>query len=273
MRTWFSLLALPLSACAPKAVTPPPDVAPTTAVAVAPSDPAPLRVLVTGFNDWKDLGEPPNLWRCRDNPSCRLLLGDPSDDTPTTFQGPLIPALSRAAGDRDITWSFATLPVTWGVTAEQTPYAEHDVVVHLGLGVYDRDDEVFVEAGAYNLRKGTDAAGNSADEPIFESQPDVLAATPKIVAAVEAVDGRSFGRMRARAMQARPQNSYLCNETHSLALDAVRQSQAAGGSLEAAFFVHIPQPVGEDWDVLAESVAGVVVALLSDPVGQTASRG
>ena len=65
-------------------------------------------------------------------------------------------------------------------------------------------------------------------------------------------------------MQARPQNTYLCNETHSLALDAVRRSQAEGGSLEAAFFVHIPQPAEQDWDRLAESVAGVVIALLDE---------
>ena len=24
-----------------------------------------LRVLITGFNDWRDLGEPLNIWRCR----------------------------------------------------------------------------------------------------------------------------------------------------------------------------------------------------------------
>lgn len=265
MRTWFSLLTLPLlSACAPNTATMPQDTKPTSPSAVTAPEPDPLRVLVTGFNDWKDLGDPPNLWRCRDNPSCRLLVGDPRLDAPTTFEGPLVSALDAAAGERDITWSFSTLPVTWGVTAERTRYAEFDVVVHVGLGVYDRDDEVFVEAGAYNLRKGTDAAGQSAQEPIFESQPEVQEASPEVAAAVQAVDGRTFGAMKARTMQARPQNTYLCNETHSLALDAVRQSQADGGSLEAAFFVHIPQPADEDWDRLAESVAGVVVALVSD---------
>ncbi len=74
--------------------------------------------------------------------------------------------------------------------------------------------------------------------------------------------------MTARTTQARPENSYLCNETHSLALHAVRQSQAEGGSLEAAYFVHIPQPVGDDWDRLAQSVAGVVLALVADDPAQ-----
>ncbi len=266
MRTWFSLFALPLlSACAPTLEPQPKDPTPSSSVEAAAPEPESLRVLVTGFNDWTDLGDPPNLWRCRDNPSCRLLVGEPILDSPGTYEGPLVSALHTAAGDRGITWSFATLPVTWGAAAERTPYAEHDVVVHLGLGVYDRDDEVFVEAGAYNLRKGTDAAGQGAAEPIFESQPEILAASPAVAAAVEAVDGRTFGTMRARTMQARPQNTYLCNETHSLALDAVRRSQAEGGSLEAAFFVHIPQPAEQDWDRLAESVAGVVIALLDEP--------
>lgn len=274
MRTWFSLLALPLlSACAPKVTAATADAEPASPPAVAATQPESLRVLVTGFNDWKDLGDPPNLWRCRDNPSCRLLVGDARSEAPTAFDGPLVSALKTAAGDRDITWSFSTLPVTWGVAAERTPYADHDVVVHVGLGVYDRDDEVFVEAGAYNLRKGTDAAGHSAQEPIFASEPEVLEASPKVAAAVQAVDGQMFGSMKARTMPARPQNSYLCNETHSLALEAVRKSQTEGGSLEAAFFVHIPQPVQEDWERLAESVAGVVLALVGDPPERRASAG
>ena len=149
-------LFLLLLACAPRADT----------MVEEPAPAAPLRVLVTGFNDWKDLGDPPNVWRCRDNPSCRLLVGDPIVEAPSAFEGPLVEALKDAAGTRAITWSFATLPVTWGVTTERTPYADHDVVVHLGLGVYDRDDEVFVEAGGYNLRRGTDAAGRAVEEPI-----------------------------------------------------------------------------------------------------------
>lgn len=244
-----------VGACAPQADTP------VTAEPVPSSD-APLRVLVTGFNDWKELGDPPNTWRCRDNPSCRLLVGDPLIDAPTTFEGPLVTALGRAAGERNVEWSFATMPVTWGVASERTPYAEHDVVVHIGLGVYDRDDEVFVEAGAFNLRKGTDAAGDAVEEPILAGKPDVLDAPPAVAAAVANVDGRSFGAMRARAMPARVENTYLCNETHTLALDAVANSQASGGRLHAAYFVHIPQPKGDDWTALADSVAGVVVALV-----------
>jgi hypothetical protein len=224
----------------------------------------PLRVLVTGFNDWKDLGEPPNVWRCRDNPSCRLLVGDSLDAAPHTFEGPLVRALKTAAGDRSVAWSFSTLPVTWGVTTERTDYGAYDVVVHLGLGVYDRKDEVFVEAGAFNHRRGTDVAGRAVDEAIVEGKPSVIEAPPHVAAAVRAVDGRRFGEMRARAMEARDANAYLCNETHTLALEAVRESLAGEGALQAAYFVHIPQPAAEDWTPLADAVAGVVVALALD---------
>jgi len=242
-----------VGACAPKADAPVTD---------APTPSEPLRVLVTGFNDWKDLGDPPNLWRCRDNPSCRLLVGEPLGEAPARFEGPLVSALAQAAGERSIDWSFATMPVTWGITAEQTAYAEHDVVVHLGLGVYDRDDEVFVEAGAYNRRRGTDAAGREEDAPIVPDAAAVVEAPAEVAAKVEAVDGQQFGRMRARAMPAREGNAYLCNETHTLALQAVADSRASGGRLDAAFFVHIPQPKADDWEALAASVAGVVVALV-----------
>ena len=229
-----------------------------------PQTRAPLRVLVTGFNDWKELGEPPNVWRCRDNPSCRLLVGAPRQEPPTGFEGPLVGALQHATDTDAIAWSFSTLPVTWGATSEHTAYGDYDVVVHLGLGVYDRHDEVFVEAGAYNLRQGTDAAGRAVDGPIVEGAATVFEAPESVAAAVEAVDGRRFGTIRARAMQARASNAYLCNETHTLALQALEHSQASGGSLEAAYFVHIPQPEGEDWAPLAEGVAGVVLALV-DP--------
>ena len=134
--------------------------------------------------------------------------------------------------------------------------------------MYDRDDEIFVEAGAYNRREGTDAAGRVAQEPIFSSRPEVLEASATVAAAVQAVDGRSFGTMRARTMRARPENTYLCNETHSLALEAVRRSRADGGPLKAAFFVHIPQPAEQDWGRLAESVAGVVTELVHTGVDQ-----
>jgi hypothetical protein len=38
----------------------------------------PIRVLVTGFNDWRDLEAPSDIWRSQENPSSRLLLGSAS---------------------------------------------------------------------------------------------------------------------------------------------------------------------------------------------------
>ncbi len=254
MRSAVFFVALLVGGCAPKADPPvakQPERAPEAHA---------MKVLVTGFNDWKDLGDPPNLWRCRDNPSCRLLVGDAIADAPGAFDGPLAQALT--ASDRAIAWSFATLPVTWGVATERTAYADYDVVVHIGLGVYDRDDEVFVEAGGYNLRRGTDAAGSAVQEPILSSEGTVVEAPPEVDRKVQAVDARVFGSMTARVMPARAENTYLCNETHTLALDAVRRSAAEGGRLKEAYFVHIPQPKDEDWQGLAQGVAGVVMALV-----------
>ena len=44
------------------------------------------RVLVTGFHDWRELES--NVWRCRDNPSCRVLYGAPSASPPIEKAGP-----------------------------------------------------------------------------------------------------------------------------------------------------------------------------------------
>ena len=43
-------------------------------------------MLVTGFHDWRELES--NVWRCRDNPSCRVLYGAPSASPPIEKAGP-----------------------------------------------------------------------------------------------------------------------------------------------------------------------------------------
>jgi len=230
----------------------------------------PLRVLVTGFNDWKELGVPPALWRCRDNPSCRLLLGDPTTARPTAFAGPLASRLVAitTAGDRPIQWSFSTLPVTWEVASTEPDYAANDIVVHLGLGVYDRTDVIYVEDGAYNERRGADAAGRTVQESIDgEAEGAVLHAPAQsgVAAKVRSLAGQSFGGITVEVMAARSSNSYLCNETHYYALQKVHASHAADGEptgVQQAFFVHIPYAVDDDFDALADSVAGVITALV-----------
>ncbi|MEM6997227.1 MAG: hypothetical protein AAF721_42375, partial [Myxococcota bacterium] len=216
---------------------------------------------------WKELGDPPNVWRCRDNPSCRLLLGGPEAARPAEFDGPLVERLRARAetADRDVQWSYATLPVTWEIATTEPDYAAYDVVVHIGLGVYDRTDTVFVEDGAYNGRRGTDAAGRSIDAPISTALTgDVLAvpAASPIAQRVADIDGRTFGGYRVEVKAARRENAFLCNETHFVALQAVHDSVADGGRLQQAYFVHIPFADNEDYAALADGIAGVVAALV-----------
>jgi hypothetical protein len=228
----------------------------------------PLRVLVTGFNDWKELGEPPNVWRCRDNPSCRLLLGDETPQKPTKHEGPLVQRLRAAeAGPGPIEWHFATMPVTWGIATTLPDYQSYDVVVHLGLGVYDTFDQLKLEDGAFNLRKGTDAAGRDNDEPIasaLRSEVIDAAASTGVSERVRGLDGQSFGSYELVVARARNENTYLCNETHFHALERLNASAEAGERLRNAYFIHVPYAKDDDFDRLADGVAGVVFALLGD---------
>jgi hypothetical protein len=237
------------------------------AVENTPADPPPVRVLVTAFHDWEDLGEPANIWRCRDNPSCRLLVGAAVDQRPTTFSGPLVERL-RAPGatsaDRPIEWTFTTMPVTWGAFDALADYTSHDVVVHLGLGVYDRFDVLQLEDGAFNRRRGADAAGRELDEPIVPEDPAVVGAPPAtpVQARVAALAGRTFGAYTVTVAAARESNSYLCNETHFRALKSLAAARAAGSRLERVHFLHLPYPREGDYASLADGVAGVLLALV-----------
>jgi hypothetical protein len=244
-------------AAADPAATETPVKASEAASAKTPAEASePMRVLVTGFNDWRDLGEPPNLWRCRDNPSCRLLLGEAATAEPSEYAGPLVGRLRAAAPD--IVWSFATMPVTWEAFS-QVP-AEFDVIVNIGLGVYDRFDALQLEAGAYNLRQGTDAAGIERHEPIQTAAPDVLPAPEDspIAGRLEALAGQRFAGYELVVAEARPANSYLCNETHYSALTALHSGE---GELREVYFLHIPYAEDGDYEALAEGVAAVVLRL------------
>jgi len=114
----------------------------------------PLRVLITGFHDWRELEG--NVWRCRDNPSCRLIYGAACPTPPIERRGPLVAAL--AAQGLDASFDFVTMPTLWS-TAAGLDLLAYDVVVHMGLGVYDSHTTLLLECGAYNERRGTDASG------------------------------------------------------------------------------------------------------------------
>lgn len=220
-----------------------------------------LRVLVTGFNDWRELGDPPQLWRCRDNPSCRLLVGDARQDRPERFEGPLVSRLR--AGAPEVSWSFATMPVTWGAFAE-VPRDDYDVIVNIGLGVYDRFDALQLESGAFNLRRGADAAGVEQPGPIHEGQGEVIEAPADspIGDRLAKLAGAEIAGYEVLVAEAREGNSYLCNETHFSALKALREGREAGARLRAVYFLHIPYAKDGDYEALAEGVAGVVLRLV-----------
>jgi hypothetical protein len=232
---------------------------PSTAFEPAAPTHQPMRVLVTGFNDWRGLGDPPNVWRCRDNPSCRLLVGDPLELAPSEFSGPLVDRL--AASDPTIEWRFATLPVTWGAFAEVP--SDVDVIVNIGLGVYDRLDAVQLEAGAYNLREGADAAASERPGPIADTAESVLAAPADspIAARLAGFAGRTVAGYEVLVAPARPENSYLCNETHYFALSTLADPSARG-QLDAVYFLHIPYANDGDYPALADAVAGVILGLV-----------
>jgi hypothetical protein len=222
---------------------------------------AAIRVHVTGFNDWKGLGEPANVWRCRDNPSCRLVVGAALHERPETHQGPLVAQLRSASPHID--WSYATLPVTWEIAKSMVDYEDYDVVVHLGLGVYNDTETLFVEEGAFNFREGRDAAGRSLQGPIANDiVGDVLHPQAESVAKVRALDGARFGAYRVEVKPARRQNAYLCNETHFWALRALRGGSNSPSRPRAAYFVHIPYATDGDYETLAEGVSGVIGALV-----------
>jgi hypothetical protein len=213
----------------------------------------PLKILVTGFNDWRNLGpdSPPNVWRCRENPSCRLLVGAATTgvlDGASIVDGELTRRLSGTPGGdvtvagRRVEWHFRTLPVTWSPSLR--PFCDYclqyDAVMHIGLGVYDVTDKILLERGAANARGGRDAAGavHAAGTPLEPSGPagalreleasasvpggvlSASAATP-VAASLQEVDGAAIGNFNVGVLDARPANAYLCNETHFAALRAL----------------------------------------------------
>ncbi|NVB42483.1 hypothetical protein G6O69_31960 [Pseudenhygromyxa sp. WMMC2535] len=239
---------------------------PSPASSEARELPEGLRVLVTGFNDWRELGEPPNVWRCRDNPSCRLLVGDErSGGDEMAWEGPLVDRLRAAAPG--VEWRFSTLPVTWGVFAEVP--RDVDVIVNIGLGIYDRTDALQLEAGAFDLRAGADALGEERPGPIGLPpgiSGEVLPAPEgsAIPGQIDALAGETLAGYEILVAQARRENTYLCNETHFNALAAVHEADP-GQRLGEVYFLHIPYAEQGDYDSLAAGVAEVVLGLLSQP--------
>ena len=83
--------------------------------------PSQFRVLVTGFNDWRNV-ETRGVWTSDENPSSRLIVGEASDVPPIGRHGPLVKALHGLSSCNptlgNIEWSFMTLPTLWNVRYE-----------------------------------------------------------------------------------------------------------------------------------------------------------
>ena len=73
----------------------------------------------------------------------------------------------------------------WG-TSGTCDLLSYDLVVHLGLGVYDSRDVLLLERGAYNERRGLDALGRSAGHTLDAGAPQVLL-EPRMAANVTAL--------------------------------------------------------------------------------------
>lgn len=218
------------------------------------------RVLVTGFNDWHDTKD--NVLRCRDNPSCRLLLGDACVKPPVARDGEL-PRFLRCEAP-DIQWHFMALPVMWGA-AWVCDWSAYDAVFHIGLGVYDCHDQIVLEDGAVNCRCPLgDVLGMVADSCIDKDAGPVLHNSMQS-AALAAMDNAQVGAgvFTVKVIGARTSNSYVCNETHFGALQAVELCGKEGGRLKQAYFIHIPQPATKDnFQDLGRGVGETILGLL-----------
>lgn len=234
------------------------------------------RVLVTGFNDWNDLGPRRNIWKCDQNPSCRLLVGGPTTTRPTSYTGPLVRQLQGSLG---INWEFRTLPTTWGI-ARRINYQQYDAVINTGFGVYDTSSAIQLEENAYNQRSGSDAlghrpgrrAGQSATEPVpIDSSNRSTTLSPASGAGMHQRMAHLAGQhvtsgYLVRLAQARANNTYICNETHYHALSELNRSlrRHPPGRLRLVYFIHLPQPPNAaGYSSLAAGTAQVIRGLLA----------
>jgi hypothetical protein len=115
----------------------------------------------------------------------------------------------------------------------------YDVVVHLGLGVYDCFDKILIERGAINTRKDApDAAGNTPSTDVCKSsgsKEDILQPSEKsgVGRKLDIMDGhKTASGYEVQVVGARPRNSYICNETNYDALQATNNSCEAGHLME-----------------------------------------
>merc|ERR1711920_750528 len=86
---------------------------------------------------------------------------------------------------------FQTLTTTWG-TCNTLDLLAYDVVVHIGLGVYDTHTKILVEDGAFNGRFGKDAAAREAGSTIDMGSPQVYH-HERMSSSVRSLNGKMLG--------------------------------------------------------------------------------
>ena len=213
-----------------------------------------LRVLITGFNDWHSING--NVWKCCENPSCRLLLGCACDSPPEygKREGELPKELEKNM--KDVKFSYTTLPTIWG-TGAVIAGDNYDIIIHLGLGKYD-ENEIVLEDGAFNYRKGEDAIGYNCDAPISENSSHIKIKSQSEI--VQHLHNSSLpNNYKITTLPARMDNTYICNETYYRTLGAVED-----GRLQAGYFIHIPTKRDSDdgFDKLAGAISDVIQKLI-----------
>lgn len=215
-------------------------------------------ILITGFYDWHHLGVPPNVKRCRDNPSCRVLANEGIDHR--GFNGPLaklIKKWSKEEVDKKVT--FALLPVTWS-SLDQLDHHRFHTIIHLGLGVYDSYHRILIENGAYNLHHGTDALGEKRESLIQAHKPEVLKATSVITDGIKRALRHPLPQpFNLIQTEARRDNTYLCNATYYNTLLEVRKHPELN---KEAYFIHIPHREGKSDQALSQVLFEIIKALL-----------
>eukprot|EP00468_Gymnochlora_sp_CCMP2014_P001716 CAMPEP_0167742026 /NCGR_PEP_ID=MMETSP0110_2-20121227/1188_1 /TAXON_ID=629695 /ORGANISM="Gymnochlora sp., Strain CCMP2014" /LENGTH=226 /DNA_ID=CAMNT_0007626153 /DNA_START=60 /DNA_END=740 /DNA_ORIENTATION=+ len=146
---------------------------------------------------------------------------------------------------KDFEFDFHTIPVIWGGVTS-IDYTGYDVAIHMGLyGVKGSYDKILIEDGAINARKGNDALGCSSEPIIQPNHPLYIRDEGRLDALFTQLHEKKLFStkevtFKSYIIQARIQNSYICNDTHWRALDALRSSARTGGKLRASYFIHVP---------------------------------
>lgn len=224
-----------------------------------PKDSLTIKVLVTGFADFDELNDP---YEVDDNPSGRLLTGAATTDfRGEVLDGPLVTWLEANAGTSEcgvaIDYDFEVLPVLWETAKDNIDYCEYDFVISMGVGP-TAAGTLDLEQDAGNGRSGNDVNGNP--PPSGQIDPNLPAtATIKghdsVRDRVQGQHGQTHGIYTVNVVPARPQNCYICNETHCtglITLDEQQEACATDCALDGVFFIHLP-----DVSVNAALAAGV----------------